>query len=37
MRELADYEIRTVVEIGWAGKKNRVTAAPESGRLYVVI
>jgi hypothetical protein len=21
-RELADYEIRTVVEMGWAGKKN---------------
>lgn len=21
-RELADYEIRTVVEIGWSGKKN---------------
>jgi hypothetical protein len=21
-RELADYEIRTVVELGWSGKKN---------------
>jgi len=21
-RELADYEIRTVVEMGWSGKKN---------------
>jgi hypothetical protein len=27
-RELADYEIRTVVEMGWSGKKN--VEVPES-------